>query len=42
MAKPAHSPHEAIPVTLLNLVTLAVLVAWLAVAAYSLAYLVSH
>lgn len=42
MARPALSPHETIPITLLSLVTVAVFVAWLAVAAYALAYLVSH
>jgi len=41
MAMRAPPPHDSIPVKLLNLLTLAVFVAWLAVASYALAYLVS-
>jgi len=42
MATPASSPHRTIPFTLLSLGTVAVFVAWLAVACYALAYLVSR
>jgi hypothetical protein len=34
--------RKAIPFTPLNLVTVGLIVAWLAVACYALAYLVSH
>jgi hypothetical protein len=42
MAGLASSPPRTIPVTLLNLGVLGVGIAWLVVACYALAYLVSH
>jgi hypothetical protein len=42
MAEPDSSPHGPIPIMLLNFATLGGLVAWLAVACYAFAYLVSH
>ena len=42
MARIASTPHRTIPFRLLNLGTLGVFVAWLVLACYALAYLVSR
>jgi hypothetical protein len=36
------SPSKATPFALLNLMTVGVILAWLAVACYAIAYLISH
>jgi hypothetical protein len=40
--RPVSALHKTTQVPLLNLATLAVFVAWIAVACYAVAYLVSH
>ena len=41
-ARPTSSPYETTPLKLLNLLVLAVVIAWLTAACYALAYLISH
>jgi hypothetical protein len=42
MAKLTSAPGRTIPLLAVNVGTLAVFIAWLVVAAYALAYLISH
>ena len=42
LSRSTSSPYETTPIKLLNLVILAVFIAWLATACYGLAYLLSH
>jgi hypothetical protein len=42
MSRLTHAPDKTIPLITINLGTVAVFVAWLVVAGYALAYLISH
>jgi hypothetical protein len=42
VSRPAFQPYRTTPVKLVSLGTVLVLLVWLAVACYALAYLVSH